>query len=100
MFFQVIARRCKHQIQIQKRMDTPDLRFAVFVINLLTTLGYREVDHGKGRFDEQTIQRSAGSVGSAAPNVGPLSFAKPPIAASRGVMVNVSKIRFKEVTAG
>lgn len=82
----------------------PGSRFTVFAISLVTTLGYREVDHGKGTFDEQTIQRSAGSIGRAAPMVGPLSFAKPHTAASRGVIVNVSQIHFiagpaEEVTA-
>lgn len=72
------------------------LRFPVFAINMLTTLGYRKVDHGKGTFKEQTVQSSTGSSSTTrtAPVVGPLSFAKPYQVASRGVMINVSRIHF------
>jgi hypothetical protein len=57
MFFQALARR-------------------LFAINLLTALSYRVVHHGKGTFDEQTVQRSVGSTSRATPNVGSLSFAR------------------------
>ena len=66
----------------------------MFVINLLTSLSYREVHYGTGAFDEKTVQHSAGSTGSAPSTFGPLSFARPHIVAARGVMVDVSQVRF------
>lgn len=64
MFFQTLARR-------------------LFAINLLTTLSYREVNQGKGVFDEQTLQCSTGSAGRATP----LYFHRPR-AATGGIMVD------------
>jgi hypothetical protein len=92
MFFQTIARRRMYALRTHK--DMPDSCFLVFVINLLTSLSYREVNYGMGTFDEKIVQYSAGSTGSATSAFGPLSFARPHTVAARGVMVDVSQVRF------
>jgi len=90
MFFQTLARRREYLVSLSapRRHDS---HLPVFAINLLTSLGYRENRRGKGAFEEQTVQHSAGSDSHAGSTLPPLSFAKSHTVSSRGVVIDVSK---------